>query len=358
MTGRKRIVVAMSGGVDSSTAAALLKQEGNEVIGIGLRFPERRGSKGSPRSCCGIAGMDDARRAADKIDIPFYVLNYEKIFEESVIDYFCDAYRNGKTPNPCIECNRVVKFGYLLNFARALGADFVATGHYAAISYDEDLRRFYLKKGVDSDKDQSYFLYSLSQAQLSQILFPLGGMTKTATRELARSFGLAVYDKPGSQDICFVGSSDYQSFLRERFPDAFECGPVVSTQGEMLGWHRGIAGYTVGQRKGLGIAAREPFYVVSLDATSKRVVVGTSTEAMRTRISIRGMHWIALEKNFGSLKLAVKIRYRQPEITAQVMCDNNGRAEIVLDTPQRGIAPGQAAVIYDGDLVVGGGIIE
>jgi len=218
MARRQRIVVAMSGGVDSSAAAALLKQEGKEVVGIGLRFPERPGGSETPGSCCGIAGMDDARRVAAKIGIPFYVLNYEKIFQEHVIDYFCRSYIAGKTPNPCIECNRVVKFGYLLKLLDSFDADYIATGHYANICYDQSWGRFLLKKGLDSEKDQSYFLYSLTQEQLSRILFPLGRMTKKETRRLARSFGLPVYDKPGSQDICFTGQTDYRSFLAERFP--------------------------------------------------------------------------------------------------------------------------------------------
>jgi len=357
MAHRKLIVVAMSGGVDSSTAAGLLKQEGNEVIGIGLRLPERLGQH-NLRSCCGIDGMDDARRVAAKIGIPFYVLNYEKIFERSVIDYFCQSYLSGKTPNPCIECNRVVKFGHLLKLADSLGADYVATGHYANIFYDHSRGRFLLKKGLDAEKDQSYFLYSLSQEQLSRILFPLGGMTKEETRTLAKSYGLEVHDKPGSQDICFLGSTDYRSFLTERFPEALQRGPVLNTQGDILGWHQGVICYTVGQRKGLGIAARKPLYVLSLAVATNRIIVGTTEEAMKKRISITGINWIVFDKNPGSLTVDVKIRYRQPEISARIMCEDNDRGEIWLSKPQRGIAPGQAAVFYAGDVVVGGGIIE
>jgi tRNA (5-methylaminomethyl-2-thiouridylate)-methyltransferase (EC 2.1.1.61) len=353
----KRIVVAMSGGVDSSTAAALLKQEGNEVIGIGLRLPEPLGQH-NLRSCCNIEGMNDARWVAAKLDIPFYVLNYEKIFEKSVIDYFCQSYLSGKTPNLCIECNRAVKFGHLLKFADSLGADYVATGHYANISYDESRCRFLLKKGFDAEKDQSYFLYSLSQEQLSRILFPLGGMTKEETRRLAKSFDLVVHAKPGSQDICFLGQTDYRSFLAERFPEAFQRGTVLNTQGDILGWHQGVICYTVGQRKGLGIAARKPLYVVSLDVAANKVIVGTYEEAMKQRISITGINWIVFDKKPGFFTVDVKIRYRQPEISACLICSDNDRGEVWLSKPQRGIAPGQAAVFYDGDVVVGGGVIE
>lgn len=358
MARRKRIVVAMSGGVDSSTAAALLKQEGYEVIGIGLRFPMMAAGNESPGSCCGIAGMDDARRVASKIDIPFYILNFEKIFEESVINYFCHSYLHGKTPNPCIECNRVVKFGHLLKLADSLGADYLATGHYARICRDQKTGRFLLQKGLDSEKDQSYFLYFLSQDQLSRLMFPLGEMTKGETRELARKFGLAVFNKPGSQDICFLGSRDYRSFLSEKFNDVFQRGPIVNIQGDVLGWHPGILHYTVGQRKGLSIAAHKPLYVISIDGADRRVVVGTREEALSRRIPVTKVSWIAFDNNPGNLTLRVKVRYRQPEISASVSCRDNGKIEVLLSEPQMGIAPGQSAVFYEGDVVVGGGIIE
>ena len=356
MTDRKRIIVAMSGGVDSSCTAALLRRQGHDVTGIGLRFPDAVALAGDSRSCCGIAGMDDARRVAHKLDIPFYVLNYKDVFEHAIIDYFCRSYREGCTPNPCVECNRVVKFGRLLDLATALGADAIATGHYARICRDDDTGRYLLKKGIDPEKDQSYFLYPLTQEQLSRTLFPLGGRTKTETRALASSFGLSVCDKPGSQDICFVGDGDYRRFLAERLPETLRPGPIVDTYGRTLGEHHGIAFYTIGQRKGLGIAAAEPLYVVSVDPASNTVVVGGGDDLLTTRISVKDVNWIAFEYPPAEQELSVKIRYRQEGLPATVSSSGGG-AIVTLSSPQAAAAPGQSAVFYDGDTVVGGGII-
>ncbi len=358
MARRKRIVVAMSGGVDSSTAAALLKQQGHEVIGIGLTLSESQVRGESPPSCCGIAGMDDARRVASRTGIPFYVLNYRDIFEKAVIDYFCLSYLNGRTPNPCVECNRVVKFGPLLKLADSLGADHVATGHYARVRQDHLTGRYVLEKGLDADKDQSYFLYPLSQEQLSRALFPLGEMTKGQTRELARSFGLDVCDKPASQDICFLENGDYRRFLAERHPESLRPGPIVDTRGQTLGQHRGIAFYTVGQRKGLGIAAGEPLYVLAVDKATGTVVVGSREELIKSRISVKDVNWIAFEEPPDRLELSVKIRYRQQEFRATVSREDDSRVVVSFATPHAAAAPGQSAVFYDGDVVVGGGIID
>ena len=358
MARRKRVLVAMSGGVDSSTAAAILRCQGHEVIGVGLRLPLLTPSCSPQRSCCGIAGMDDARRVASKIDVLFYVLNYRDFFERAVIDYFCRAYLNGMTPNPCVQCNRVVKFGRLLGLAEAIGADYVATGHYARIRQDTLTGRYLLRKGVDRGKDQSYFLYGLSQEQLSRALFPLGELTKDQTRELARSFELNVCDKPASQDICFLGNGDYRQFLTERCPDSLRPGPIVDTQGHVLGQHRGIAFYTVGQRKGLGVAAGEPLYVLALDRPTATVVVGPSKELQTSQCSVKSVNWIALDEPPDCLALGVKLRYRQRELPASVSRTNEGRAVVSFSNPQAATAAGQSAVFYDGDVVVGGGIIE
>lgn len=354
----KRIVVAMSGGVDSSTAAAILARQGHDVIGIGLKLPDSFARSESVRSCCGIAGMDDARRVAEKIGIPFYVLDYEKIFEETVVNYFCGAYLQGETPNPCVECNRVVKFGHLLRMADGLEADCVASGHYARVSRDAGTGRFLLKKGMDREKDQSYFLYPLSQEQLSRVVFPLGEMTKDETRDIARSFGLPVAEKPASQDICFVGDEGYGAMLAERFQDATRRGPILNAKGDIIGEHRGAAFYTVGQRRGLGIAGRTPLYVLNIDIEKRAITVGRREELARRRISVKRINWIARDKPSDPIKLSVRIRYRQPEAPAIVRPTGDNGADIEFLAPQYGVAPGQSAVFYDGDLVVGGGIIE
>ncbi len=348
----------MSGGVDSSTAAALLAREGHDVIGIGLKLPEPLVGKESDRSCCGIANMDDARRVSDKIGIPFYLLNYEKIFEKSVIAYFCDSYLNGKTPNPCVECNRVVKFGHLFKAAENLEADCIATGHYARICQDPKTDRYLLKKGSDPEKDQSYFLYPLSQEQLSRILFPLGEMTKAETRKLAKSLGIKTSGKPASQDICFLGTGDYRELLAKRFPSSLNSGSIVNSKGEVLGRHKGMAYYTVGQRRGLGFGMGVPLYVLHVDPASNEVVVGSREELQKAHINIHSVNWISSDEPDGPLELSVKIRYRQVEIPSLVIPKRGNRAKIVFHTPASGVAPGQSAVFYNDDLVVGGGVIE
>ena len=355
---RARILVAMSGGVDSSTAAAILKREGHDVIGVGLKLVESAAGRSTQRGCCGIAGMDDARCVAARIGIPFYVLNYEEVFEETVITPFCRSYIEGSTPNPCVECNRAVKFGRLLRLADALRVDRIATGHYARVGRDPVTGRHVLRKGVDADKDQSYFLYSLSQEQLSCAMFPLGEMTRAETRRLAESFGLNVSDKPASQDICFLGNADYRRFLAERSPESLASGPIVDTGGRVLGRHRGIAFYTIGQRKGLGVAAGEPLYVVSVDRSARTVVVGRRDELQKMCVSVRRVNWIAFDRPAGALEVTVKMRYRQEAFRATVSPAEGDRAVVAFDRPQDAAAAGQSAVFYDGDVVVGGGIID
>jgi len=362
--GGKRVVVGMSGGVDSSTAAALLQRQGYEVIGVGLRLPLLQAGLpaaagcNSPRRCCGPAAMEDARAVANQLGIRFAALDYQELFSREIIEQFFRAYAEGRTPNPCAECNRLIKFGRLLEFARIIGADFLATGHYARTALDPQSGRHLLLKGADREKDQSYFLYGLSQEQLAAALFPLGAMTKEETRRLARSFGLPVSEKPGSQDICFLGEGDYRSLLAERHPESLQAGPIVDRRGRVLGTHKGVAGFTVGQRKSLGIAAGAPLYVLALRPAARTVVVGTKEELQQEKFTVAEINWIAFDPPPDNLEAEVKVRYRQPEQPAAIRMLAPGRAEVRWHSPQPAAAPGQSAVFYRGEGVLGGGIIE
>jgi tRNA-specific 2-thiouridylase len=348
----------MSGGVDSSTAAALLQREGYEVIGVGLRIPLLEAGRNSPRRCCGPAAMEDARAVANRLGIRFAALDYQELFRRDIIEPFFRAYAEGRTPNPCAECNRLIKFGQLLEFATLMGADFLATGHYARTERDPQSGRRLLLKGTDRQRDQSYFLYALSQEQLARALFPLGAMTKDETRRLARAFALPVSEKPGSQDICFLGAGDYRSLLAERRPEALQPGPIVDRRGRVLGTHKGVAGFTVGQRKSLGIAAGAPLYVLALRPAERTVVVGTREELEQEKFTVTRINWIAADPAPDRLEAEVKIRYRQAERPAAIRLIEPGRAEVRWETPQPAAAPGQSAVFYKGEVVLGGGIIE
>ncbi len=354
---KKRVVVAMSGGVDSSTAAGILIKQGYEVIGISMKLSNF--GEVSESGCCGIRGIDDARRVAQKLGIPFYALNYEKEFENKVITYFCQEYINGHTPNPCIICNEKIKFGSLLNRAKSLGADYIATGHYARVEYDSSSKRYLLKKGKDIEKDQSYFLFSLSQEQLSLCLFPLGDYTKNEVRQLAKEFGLKVYNKPASQEICFIPDNDYRKFLRTQVKsDVFKPGPIVDMNRKILGEHQGIAFYTIGQRKGIG-AYQKPFYVTAIDKEKNTIVVGEERKLYQDSLIAKNVNWIEnyISDNLKSRKLKIRIRYKHSETEATIFPITNGKVEIKFAQPQRAITPGQAVVFYDDDTVIGGGWI-
>ena len=350
----RRVVVAMSGGVDSSVAAALLVAQGYEVFGVGMRLPEAEEAV-APGRCCGMAGMEDARRVAEVIGIPFYVLDYREGFEREVIAPFCRAYACGQTPNPCVLCNAQLKFGSLLDKALAWGADCLASGHYARIEYEAEGKAALLR-GLDYQRDQSYFLYSLSAQRLQHILFPLGNLRKDEVRGIARRLELPVADKPGSQDICFVGPGGYRELLARRQPQAMQSGPITDLAGTVLGQHRGLAAYTVGQRQGLGIAAHEPLYVLALDASRNTVIVGPRHQATTHTLVLTQMHWLLPWPLAEPLKLSVKTRNRGTAAQAEVSAKGD-RVLVHYLEPQPLVAPGQAAVFYEGDRVLGGGVV-
>jgi tRNA-specific 2-thiouridylase len=357
---KKRVVVAMSGGVDSASAACLLLKQGYDVIGISLKFfnaEEAQESTKTASGCCGVQGIEDARAVAQRLSIPFYALNFQDIFEREVINYFCREYENGRTPNPCIMCNEKIKFGILLEKAKGLQARFVATGHYARVQPDRQNGRFLLKKGKDKEKDQSYFLFSLSQDVLKWALFPLGNYTKSQARKIAKRFGLKVHDKPASQEICFVKDFDYKKFLIARNPDLKKPGPIVDVCGRILGRHRGIAFYTVGQREGLGVSYKRPLYVLAIDKDRNRIIVGQAEQTYSKGLIAACVNWIS-QDDIDKIKAKAKIRYNHEPCDALITRIGKRRARVEFARPQRSIAPGQAVVFYLGDTVIGGGIIE
>ena len=350
-----RVVVGLSGGVDSSAAAALLLEQGYDVVGITLKlWPQDCVSRAEDK-CCGPQAVMDARSVSHKLGIPYYLIDEAEDFQKQVINYFAEEYKAGRTPNPCVMCNEKLKFGALISRARQLGAEYVATGHFARLERQNG--RILLKRGRDPRKDQSYFLFSLKQEQLARALFPLGDLTKSDTRDIARDNQLKTAEKEESMEICFVPDKDYGKFLQQAKLVQKHRGEIVDLHGRVLGHHDGIEFYTIGQRKGLGISAPKPLYVVDLDARSNRVVVGDESALERDGFKVERCNWIPFDNPPGPSELTAKIRYNHPGAPATVTPLPGGGAEVKLHTPQRAITPGQACVFYDDDLVVGGGWI-
>lgn len=351
-----RVVVAMSGGVDSSVVAALLAGQGYEVIGATLRLYDDGALKGKPGSCCAGADIADARAVAGKLGIPHYVLDYESRFQAGVIDDFADSYIRGETPIPCVRCNQKVKFGDLLDMARTLGADALATGHYAKRVAGPNGPE--LHRGADLSRDQSYFLFATTDDQLSFLRFPLGGLPKSEVRRLAEQYELQVADKPDSQDICFVPNGGYAAVVQKLRPNSVRPGKIVDLEGRTVGDHQGIINFTIGQRRGLGVAGGEPLYVVALDPDQDRVVIGPKAALARDRVHLNDMNWLIPISPGDTLTAEVKLRSAQPLAAATVTALAGGLATVDLDGAQFGVAPGQACVIYQGDRVIGGGWIQ
>ncbi|MFP4615613.1 MAG: tRNA 2-thiouridine(34) synthase MnmA [Thiohalorhabdus sp.] len=347
-----RVVVAMSGGVDSSVTAALLQEQGFDVIGVTMRLWDGPGNEGG---CCSVDDADDARRVADRLGIPFYVLNYAEPFREKVVDNFVDEYLAGRTPNPCARCNQFIKFDRLLQQVRDLGADYLATGHYARIERDGERSR--LRTGRDGDKDQSYFLAVTPAAELDSILFPVGGYDKHQVRELAARYELVTADKPESQDICFVSRSAAEFVASRGAGPGLEPGEIVDRAGNVLGEHRGAAYYTVGQRRGLHLAAGRPMYVVAVDTAANRVVVGEADEIFHAAMEVEGLNWFGDPLPEGGREAEVKVRYAGKPVAARVEPLAGDRARVTFAEPVRAVTPGQVAAFYSGDEVLGGGWI-
>jgi tRNA-specific 2-thiouridylase len=351
-----RIVVAMSGGVDSSVAAALLVEQGHEVIGVSMHLYDQPGDRTLGR-CCTLDDLQDARRVAAAIGVPHYILNFERQFREAVIDDFVGEYSAGRTPLPCAHCNSDLKFSTLLDRARSLDAECVATGHYVRIARTADGRRR-LRRSADRDKDQSYFLFSLTEDQVSRAVFPIGSLTKTEVRDRARRLGLGVADKPDSQEICFVPDGDYAAFVETHLPSVSQRGNIVGEDGRILGSHRGIHRFTIGQRKGLGLATGTPLYVLRIDTGSREVTVGPRQALERTTLEASRVNWVGIEPPARWTRAQAQIRHRQPPAAACVRAIGDNRAECRFAEPQAAVTPGQAVVFYDGDLVMGGGWID
>jgi tRNA-specific 2-thiouridylase len=351
-----KVAVAMSGGVDSSVAAALLIEQGYEVFGIMLRLWSEPNTENENR-CCTPDSMAQARRVASILDIPFYALDAQNFFYKTIVSHFIEGYARGITPNPCLICNRQVRWDFLYQHALNMGANYMATGHYARISTN-DSKSYELRKAIDQQKDQSYVLHVLRQDQLMNTLLPLGNYTKQAIRQLAHNFNLPVAERPDSQDLCFLGNDDYRSFLRRNAPDIFSPGPIVDKSGNKIGEHTGLSNYTIGQRKGLGISSQTPYYVIRKDPASNTLVIGKLEELGQNKLLAESVNWISGYPPNSDFRAQIKVRYKATPAWGSVQPIGADQAEVLFDYPLRDITPGQAAVFYQEDLVIGGGIIS
>lgn len=355
----KKALVAMSGGVDSSVAAFLTKKKGYDPIGVTMKlFDNDDIGQCRDKTCCSLDDIEDARSVAYKLGIPYYVFNFKDNFKEKVIDRFISAYENGATPNPCIDCNRFLKFEKLMQRSQELECSCVVTGHYSIITYDDVSKRYLLKKSVDLSKDQSYVLYSLTQDQLSKTLLPLGELTKTKTREIAEALGFVNSEKKDSQDICFVPDGNYAKFIEEYTNSKYPCGDFVDSKGNVLGKHKGIIRYTIGQRKGLGLALPHPMYVMKKDLEKNQVILGENELLFSKELYANDINLITCDKLDKPVRVKAKVRYKQEEQWAIAEQVSDNRLHIEFEQPQRAIAKGQSVVMYDGDIVIGGGTIE
>ncbi len=355
---KKKVFVGMSGGVDSSVVAGLMKEQGYDVVGVTMCFNISHPNSSKP-SCCGVEGIEDARRAAHTLGIPHYVFNFAEVIDKKIIDNFTNEYLAGRTPNPCVKCNQHLKFGSLFERVRGLGADYLATGHYAKIEFNPGQKRFELKKGEDPYKEQSYFLYSMNKDTLAHVLFPLGGITKFQVRGLARKYGLANAEKPGSQDICFIPDTGYKKFIEDRVgKEALKPGPFKDENGNIIGEHRGIPYYTIGQREGLGIALGRPVYVYKIEKETNTVYIGDEHNLFSQALMAGEVNFVSIAPPEEPIEVSVKIRYNRFEVPASLKYLGDHRARIDFKDPQRAITPGQSVVFYENDIVLGGGIIE
>lgn len=356
---KKKVMIGMSGGVDSSVAAALLLEQGYEVVGVTLRlWSEDCEETDRPgQSCCSVDDVNDARMVAAKLGIPHYVLNFKDVFKKDVVDYFVNEYQHGRTPNPCIACNRYIKFEGLLNKALAMGFDYVATGHYATVAQNPETSRYELHRGISTKKDQSYVLYHFTQEQLSHILMPLGVYSKEETRDMAEKYQLAIAKKPDSQEICFIPDQDYAAFIERYTGKKSVPGNFLDTKGNVIGVHKGIWHYTIGQRKGLGIAFGVPMFVVQIDVERNTVTLAKEEEIFKNILYAEDLNYIEIPGLAAPLACQAKVRYSAIPAPAILYPEENGRVKVVFDQPQRAVTPGQSVVFYHDDSVVGGGTI-